>query len=47
MKEKNFESIVISQEIRDLIKDVDTFVNTKDELIENLKRLYLKSSSNN
>lgn len=44
---KDFESMVISREIRDLIRDVDNFINKKDELIESFKKAYLNISNKN
>lgn len=47
MLEKDYSAEEISTEIRELISCIDDFVCTKNEFIDNLRKVYLNVSSSN
>lgn len=47
MPNKNLDTEIFSKEIKDLISGIDQFFTKKDEVVDNLKKVYLNCSSNN
>lgn len=47
MKESKQNQHILSEEIRTLMSDVDKIITKKDEISENIKRVYLCFSTNN
>lgn len=47
MMNKNYESQLIQNEIRELLSQADAFLTKKDEILMNMKKVYLNSSNCN
>lgn len=47
MQEKDYNSKIISSEIKKLFSDLDKFIDRKNQHIEDIKKVYLNLSTNN
>jgi len=47
MQEKNYNTKIVSNEIKKLFADLDQFMDKKNQLIDDMKKAYLNLSTNN